>query len=260
MRLVKILMVCLCGLFLASCTSKVKPTAYHITGNKYIIAFNKTSHTRFPNDVVKFALLKKAAEITLKNDYSYFISNITSKRTRDSSLFKKGKVKYSYHWEMKIKCFKMFSIEKLKSSSEFKEAYPFCVETTLSQELLNKINEYSEEGYSDKANVEGIRRSKNYPDVTSKVSKYLDEGYSPNAILKAIRQAKAYQNVRKIYFKKENLPTYDEFVREIYNCYLQISKKKGSYTDDEIAILNFVDECCFGPGVYNAREFLKTNK
>ena len=259
MRLVKILMVCLCGLFLAGCASKVKPTVYHLTGNKYIIAFNKTSRTRFPNDVVKSALLKKAAEITLKNDYSYFISNITSGYTHGLSLFKKG-VKYSYHWEMKIKCFKMFSIEKLKSSSEFKEAYPFCVETTLPQEFLNKTNKYSEEGYADDKIIDSFLLSEKYPDIASKVNKYLDEGYSPNAILKAIRQAKAYQNVRKIYFKKENLPTYDEFVREIYNCYLQISKKKGSYTDDEIAILNFVDECYFGPGVYNAREFLKTNK
>jgi hypothetical protein len=72
MRLAKILMICLCGLFLAGCASEVKPTAYHITGNKYIIAFNKTSHVLFPEEIVKIALLKKAAKTTLKNNYSYF--------------------------------------------------------------------------------------------------------------------------------------------------------------------------------------------
>jgi hypothetical protein len=196
MRLAKILMICLCGLFLVGCASEVKPTVYHITGNKYIIAFNKTSHVLFPEEIVKIALLKKAAKTTLKNGYSYFVSNITSKRTYTPF----GKDNHSYHWEVEIRCLKTFSME-----------------TAVPQELQDGINEALEEGYSAKEIIEFlVERGTKYgmPEKTiSEINKGLEDGYSPIAILRAILQVKMYQDaccldLNGVYNAKDVLETY----------------------------------------------------
>ena len=75
MRSVKILMVCLCGLFLTACAStpKITPTYSHMYDNTYTILFHTKTKKIIPTNTIFQALLKKSAEVTLKNRYSYFI-------------------------------------------------------------------------------------------------------------------------------------------------------------------------------------------
>ena len=59
----------------------------------------------------------------------------------------------------------------------------------VTQELLNKIDEYKKADYTDDEIVQGLLKSPNYQDVAGKIKSYLNQGETPDRIVVGLKQS-----------------------------------------------------------------------